>query len=777
MRIILPLTFIILTLSMVSNAQNVGISAVGSPAKSSAGLDIDFPDKGLLIPRISLISTTDILTVPNPEPSLLIYNNNSNMVGGGLGFWFWDGVTWKQLNTGKAGGTGWLTTGNAGLTAADFLGTLDNAPLSFYTNNSERLRINANGYFGVGTSNPQRKVHIVENSSGTPSMFALDNINNTNGNGISLSFRGNTTGIGGESFFEFACIRAVYTDHNHATSNSSLTFWTLKDKKIKQTMRINHDGYVGINTTEPTNFLHVFSKDTSNPIRIEGLKPGESTNEIVTINAQGVLKKQGFSTFPAWNLTGNTGLIEANNFIGTTDGVPFNIRVNNEKSGRIDFTGMNTFYGYKSSRTSGGTENTGIGYQALSANAGNKNTAIGSNALVTNTTGSYNIAIGSETMKFNTTGENNTAIGFSALINNLTGSNNLAMGNSALFSNQSGKGNIAIGASALLNNLTGDNNLAIGFSALLSNKFGIGNTAIGTSALHNNLSGNNNLAVGYRALNNNTSGMGNTASGFESLVNNTSGRYNTAVGYRALWLNTTGEYNLANGFDAMVNNKTGHKNIAIGFESMYNTISGDDNIAIGTNALRSANITTLNVAIGSGSLSKNTIGRNNTAIGKGSLLNNVSGSYNTAIGTDAGVITSVTPINNSTAIGKGAQIGVSDGISIGAEGNTNLRVGIGLKKPANFFDVNGSFGAAITVVSNTVTLDAAHYTLIVIENSNLYLPPAVDAPRRTYRIINQTAAPVTISTYIDFTGLSATSIPAQSKIEIQSDGTKWYKVD
>ena len=72
------------------------------------------------------------------------------MTGGGIGFWYWDGGICKQLTTAQPGGAEWLPTGNAGLTAANFLGTIDNVPLSFYTNNIERVRINANGNFGVG---------------------------------------------------------------------------------------------------------------------------------------------------------------------------------------------------------------------------------------------------------------------------------------------------------------------------------------------------------------------------------------------------------------------------------------------------------------------------------------------------------------------------------------------------------------------------------------------------------------------------------------------------
>jgi hypothetical protein len=63
-----------------------------------------------------------------------------------------------------------------------------------------------------------------------------------------------------------------------------------------------------------------------------------------------------------WLITGNAGTIDNTNFIGTTDDVPFNIRVNNQKSGRIDGTLFNTFFGFRSGfNITTGNDNTGIG--------------------------------------------------------------------------------------------------------------------------------------------------------------------------------------------------------------------------------------------------------------------------------------------------------------------------------------------------------------------------------------------------------------------------------
>ena len=79
-------------------SQNVGINTTGTPAHASAGLDVDFTDKGVLIPRVALTSNVDVATIPAPATSLLVYNTNAAMVNGdGLGFYYWNGTEWYSL--------------------------------------------------------------------------------------------------------------------------------------------------------------------------------------------------------------------------------------------------------------------------------------------------------------------------------------------------------------------------------------------------------------------------------------------------------------------------------------------------------------------------------------------------------------------------------------------------------------------------------------------------------------------------------------------------------
>ncbi|MFY9310322.1 MAG: hypothetical protein WAQ28_14855 [Bacteroidia bacterium] len=93
-------------------AQSYSINTSGAIPDPSAMLDIIASDKGLLIPRVSLISDLDTVTITDPAVSLLVYNTNASMTNGGLGFWYWNGTQWIQA-IGPIGITG--STGNSGV--------------------------------------------------------------------------------------------------------------------------------------------------------------------------------------------------------------------------------------------------------------------------------------------------------------------------------------------------------------------------------------------------------------------------------------------------------------------------------------------------------------------------------------------------------------------------------------------------------------------------------------------------------------------------------------
>lgn len=71
-------------------SQNIGINTTGNVAHSSAMLDVDASNKGMLIPRVSLSSITDVTTISSPANGLVVYNTNPSMSNGnGVGFYYY----------------------------------------------------------------------------------------------------------------------------------------------------------------------------------------------------------------------------------------------------------------------------------------------------------------------------------------------------------------------------------------------------------------------------------------------------------------------------------------------------------------------------------------------------------------------------------------------------------------------------------------------------------------------------------------------------------------
>jgi trimeric autotransporter adhesin len=327
----------------------------------------------------------------------------------------------------------------------------------------------------------------------------------------------------------------------------------------------------------------------------------------------------------AWSRTGNSGTVDGTNFIGTTDDIPFNIRVNNQKAGRIDRTYHNVFFGYLSGNSI--------------TTAGSDNTALGDSSLYTNASGDYNIAIGNGALK-NNAGHNNCAVGFNALYKNINGPENTAIGTYALRENKNGW-NTAVGSFALEYNTNGNDNAALGSNSLQYSQTGYGNTATGAYSMRYNIDGDYNTANGYFSLINNDSGSYNVAVGNRCMENNTTGDFNVAIGYRTMNTNTTKSHLVAVGDSALYYNGTGSpsatqaiENTAVGSNALFSNTVGYSNTAIGFHALRSNTLSYRNSATGAYALVNNT-GWGNTADGFYALYSNVGGDGNTAIGRSA----------------------------------------------------------------------------------------------------------------------------------------------
>lgn len=99
---ILSTLLLILAPSLTALSQNVAINTTGNAPDGSAMLDIVNSSKGMLIPRVSLTSTSDASTISNPATSLIVYNTNGAITGANAD------STGYYYNAGTSGSPSWV---------------------------------------------------------------------------------------------------------------------------------------------------------------------------------------------------------------------------------------------------------------------------------------------------------------------------------------------------------------------------------------------------------------------------------------------------------------------------------------------------------------------------------------------------------------------------------------------------------------------------------------------------------------------------------------------
>jgi hypothetical protein len=184
----IKLIFILwMTLMVVaSQAQNIGINASGSIPNYSAGLDVDFTNKGMLVPRVALTGTVDVATIATPAISLLVYNTATAGVAPNNvtpGYYYWSGTVWLKLATGGTSSNDWMITGNSGLDSTiNYLGTSNTQPIIFRTNNLKRVKVTNDGFVGFKTMAPLMDFEVATETDASKNgvIFKGKDVYNTN---------------------------------------------------------------------------------------------------------------------------------------------------------------------------------------------------------------------------------------------------------------------------------------------------------------------------------------------------------------------------------------------------------------------------------------------------------------------------------------------------------------------------------------------------------------------------------------------------------------------
>jgi len=202
-------------IASLSLAQNIGINATGVIPNSDAGLDVNFSNKGVLIPRVSLNNLTTFnppITTNGKTNSLLIFNTNSSI---GQGYYYWDSINnkWiKLVTTGGSPSDAWLTLGNAGTTpGTHFIGTTDNVDLVFKTNNTQRMLLTNTGRLGINTTPASYYLDVLSNNS------SIDGIRGQHTSGTTTSAFAAVTGSVSNGAYTSATGYLGYHNSNNKT--------------------------------------------------------------------------------------------------------------------------------------------------------------------------------------------------------------------------------------------------------------------------------------------------------------------------------------------------------------------------------------------------------------------------------------------------------------------------------------------------------------------------------------------------------------------------------